>query len=292
MISRAHPVVSLLCAGLFCLLDASAWGGGIFVTGHDPDFHAFQGGNTAGAQHIITSALAFVTNNKPGSILLVTDLINPGAGYSDPRLGLTAAGLTFDVADNGSAGGSVKDLHTVNFSNYSAIVVASDFGGWLRQSELDILIARESQLFNYLNSGGGLVAFAESGPPSPGLLTHDAFGYLPFLVTSAQKNENEVGNTLTAFGAGLGLTNADVNGNASHNVFTATGGMNVVDNDSQGQILSLAFFGPIGPGGVAPEPSSLLLAIVGGVVLTPFLLRRRSLRVGGRDTVGVCRSSG
>jgi hypothetical protein len=268
-------------------------GGGIFVTGHDPDFHAFQGGNTTGAEHIITRALAFATNNHVGSILLVTDLNNPGSGYSDPRLGLTAAGLTFDVADNGSAGGSVKDLHTVNFSNYSAIVVASDFGGWLRQSELDILIARESQLFGYLNAGGGLVAFAESGPPTPGLLTHDAFGYLPFLVTSAQKNQNEVGNTVTPFGAGLGLTNTDLNGNASHNVFTATGGMNVVDNDAQGQILSLAFFGSIGPGGVVPEPSSLWLALVGAIILTPLILRRRLPRAGGRDKAeGMSEASG
>src|SRR5262249_50504347 len=199
----------------------------------------------------------------------------------------------FDVADNGAAGGSVLDLHTVNFSNYSAIVVASDFGGWLRQEELDILVTREAQLFNYLNAGGGLVAFAESGPPAPGLLTSGAFGYLPFLVTSAQKNQSEVGNTVTPFGTSIGLTDTDVNGNASHNVFTATGGMNIVDNDSQGQILSLAFFGPIGPSGVAPEPTTLCLALVGAITGTPLFLRRRSLRMSGRGKAeGMPLSSG
>src|SRR5262249_9174879 len=151
-----------------------------------------------------------------------------------------------------------------------------------RQEELDILVARDSQLFSYINAGGGLVAFAESGPPLPGLLLHNAFGYLPFLVTSAQKNQAEVGNTLTAFGASLGLTDAAINGNASHNVFTATGGMNIVDNDSQGQILSLAFSGRIGPGGVVPEPATMCLALVGAITGTPLFLRRESLRVRSR----------
>jgi hypothetical protein len=264
-----------LLAAVVCGLGVPARAGGIFVTGHDPDFHAFVGANTVGAQHIIQRALVFATNDNIGNILLVTDLHNPGSGYSDPRLGMTAAGITYDVADDGTAGGSVKDLHTVNFSNYSAIVVASDFGGWLRQSELDILIARSSQLMSYLNAGGGLVAFAESGPPLPGLITHGAFGYLPFLVTSAQKNQSEVGNTLTPFGLSLGLTDSDINGNASHNVFTATGGMNVVDNDSQGQILSLGFYGQIGPGGVVPEPSTLGMALVGAIGVAGALLRPR-----------------
>jgi hypothetical protein len=280
MLRSVPASVPLLCIALFCLPGASAWGqGGVFVTGHDPDFHAFLGGNTTGAQHIIQDAVSFVTNHHGGSILLVTDLHNPGGGYSDPRLGLTAAGLTFDVADDGSAGGTVKDLHTVNFSNYGAVIVASDFGGWLRQSELDILIARQSQIINYVNAGGGLVAFAESGPPAPGLLTHNAFGYLPFLVTSAQKNQNEVGNAVTPFGASLGLTNTDVNGNASHNVFTTSAGLNVVDVDSQKQILSLAFYGLISPTGPAvPEPGPLSLSLVGAVSATAVLLLRKSLR--------------
>jgi hypothetical protein len=280
MLRSVHAAVPLLCIALSCLPGASARGqGGVFVTGHDPDFHAFQGGNTTGAQHLIQDAVSFVTNHHGGNILLVTDLHNPGGGYSDPRLGLTAAGLTFDVADDGSAGGAVKDLHTVNFSNYGAVIVASDFGGWLRQSELDILIARESQIISYVNGGGGLVALAESGPPAPGLLTHDAFGFLPFLVTSAQKNESEVGNTVTPFGASLGLTDSDVNGNASHNVFTSASGLNIVDVDSQQQILSLAFYGLISPSGPAvPEPGPLSLSLVGAVGTTAVLLLRKSLR--------------
>ena len=277
MLSRIFQSAFVLLPVCVCVsgsVSASAQGG-IFVTGHDPDFHAVLGGNTLGAKHIIQDALQFTTHNNVGSILLVTDLHNPGSGYSDPRLGLTAAGYTYDVADNGAAGGGVKDLHTLNLSQYSAIVVASDFGGWLRQPELDILNARSNDLFAYINNGGGLVAFAESGPPNPGLLTHGAFGYLPFLVTSSQKNQDEVGNTVTPFGATLGLTNGDLNGNASHNVFTSTGGLNVVDYDSQQQILSLAYYGRIGSNGVVPEPGALALLTGAGFFGGSLLLRRR-----------------
>lgn len=185
---RGAMVASLMGAAIFLLSATSLHAeGGIFVTGHDPDFHAYQGSNTAGAQHIIQQALNFVTDGHSGKVLLVTSLINPGGGYSYLRLGLQAAGLSFDVADDGSAGGSVLNLHTVNLSAYSAIVVASDFGGWLRQSELNILLSRESDLLNYVNAGGGLIAFAESGPPLPGLLTSNAFGYLPFLVSALRR---------------------------------------------------------------------------------------------------------
>ena len=266
MSTRVGIFAWLLGAAVFLMSGSPVQAeGGIFVTGHDPDFHAFQGGNTVGAQHIIQDSLNFVTNGHLGKVLLVTSLINPGGGYSDPRLGLTAAGISFDVADDGSAGGSVKNLNTVNFSAYTAVVVASDFGGWLRQSELNILISRESALLNYVNGGGGLVAFAESGPPLPGLLTSNAFGYLPFLVSSAAKNQNEVGNTLTPFGLSLGLTVSDINGNASHNIFSKTGGLSIVDKDSSGDILSLAAYGTFSTGGLVPEPSTLSLALMGAL---------------------------
>ena len=193
---------------------------------------------------------------------------------------MAAAGYTFTVADDGMAGGSVLNLNTVNFSNYNAVVVASDYGGWLRQSELNILNARSNDILNYINGGGGLVALAESGSNQP---THNQFGFLPFLATAVQKNQSETGNTVTPFGASLGLTVNDINGNASHNIFTATGGMTVVDRDSSGAILSLGFFGNVAPGGVTPVPEAsttvsfgLLLCLgLGGLVVSA---RRRKAR--------------
>jgi hypothetical protein len=240
-----------LVAGVLAISPASAMAGGVFITGHDPDYHAFVGGNTAGAQHILQRAIDYVTFSKRNpKILLVTDLSNPGGDQSDSRLGLTAAGFTYDVADYGSGTPGVLDLHTVNFSNYDAIVIASDYGGWLHQRELDILNARKVELINYVNLGGGLVALAESGNRNGvgtdpnGTLT-GRFGFLPSVVSEIGDNQSEVGFTTTAAGQALGLTDADVNGNASHNIFANDAGMDVIDRDASGEIVSLATRNPI-----------------------------------------------
>jgi PEP-CTERM motif len=77
----------------------------------------------------------------------------------------------------------------------------------------------------------------------------------------------------------LGLTNADVNGNFSHNIFTATGGMNTVANNPNGAILSLDFSGQIGSGGVTPEPGTLLLFGTAIVIVALFSYWDRTRKV-------------
>jgi hypothetical protein len=49
---------------------------------------------------------------------------------------------------------------------------------------------------------------------------------------------------LTAAGLSLGLTNSDINGNFSHNIFTATGGMNIVDRMLQARSFPWISVGP------------------------------------------------
>ena len=215
--------------------------GGVFVTGHDPDFHAFLGANAPGAQHIIQRAIAAVTRAQANpSVLLVTDLRNPGSGSSDPRSGMTAAGFTYTVADFGSGAPGVLDLHTVVFANYDVVVVASDFGGWLHQDELDILNARSADLATYVSHGGGLVAFAESG--FSGLTSSGRFGFLPCL-NEINANAAESGFQLTPLGQAIGLVTTDVNGNAYHNVFSSPCGMDVVDFDPAGRPVTLTSVG-------------------------------------------------
>jgi hypothetical protein len=161
---------------------------------------------------------------------------------------MNAAGFSgYDVADDGTGGGAIKDLHTVNFSNYDVVVVASDYGGWLRQAELDILNARSSAIISFINGGGGLVAFAESGGASGSQTTHNRFGFLPFVVSSTPLSQSETANTLTPFGTSLGLVNNDINGNFSHNVFTKTGPLQIVDVDPTNEILSAAERGLVVP---------------------------------------------
>lgn len=70
-------------------------------------------------------------------------------------------------------------------------------------------------------------------------------------------NQGESGYTVTPFGASLGLTNSDINGNASHNIFLGTPlGLSVVDIDAQGNTMSLAGRPEFIP---APEPGTLIL---------------------------------
>jgi RHS repeat-associated protein len=236
--------------------------GGYFITGHDPDYHAHLGANAPGAQHIIQRAIAYVTYDKANPrILLVMDIRNPGGDQSDPRLGMNSAGFTaFDVADYGSGTAGVLNLNTVTFTNYDVVVVASDYGGWLRQEELDVLNARSVDLMSFVNGGGGVVAFNESGNRGGGYpgTSHNRYGFLPFVVSEIGLHQDETGVTLMPLGVLMGLTNEDVRGNASHSVFRANGGMDVVDVDRNGNILSLVSRGQnITPGGVGNNPPTV-----------------------------------
>lgn len=254
--------------------------GSIFLTGHDPDFHAFVGGNAAGAQHINQAAIGYVTDPAfnpftSGGItkfLFVESSIAPPPGHVDGENGIVASGYTagtdFDRVDASGLNAALNLLGT----SYNAVVIASDFGGILTQAELDILNARSADIIKFLNSGGGLYAMAESDSGAGLTPAGGFFDFLPFIVSSAQLNQSEVGYTVTPFGTSLGLTNSDVNGNASHNIFNSASGMNIVDMDASGHILSLAVRSQISSGGVVPEPASIFLTSLG---LAALLLRRR-----------------
>ncbi|MES2570680.1 MAG: Ig-like domain-containing protein, partial [Verrucomicrobiota bacterium] len=186
--------------------------GGVFVTGHDPDFHAVAiGENMLGAQHLLQRSIAYVSFDRVNPrILLVTGVTSPGAGFSDPRRGMVGSGfIDFDVADFGSGSSGILDLHTVNWSNYDVIVVASDYGGWLTQAELDVLNQRADTLLDFINGGGGMVVLSESDHH----LSHGQLGFLPFLVTGESLGQHEASITLTAAGEAMGLVGTDINGN-------------------------------------------------------------------------------
>jgi hypothetical protein len=251
---------------------AGATPGGVFITGHDPDFHALAG-NTTGARNIIRRAVEFVTSGNPSpSMLVVSSRIPVPGGHLDSVAGMTVTGYSgFAIA--AAPGQGVLDLNTVDFSAYDVIVVVSDFGGLLRKAELDILNARSADLIDFVNDGGGLVALAESNGGAhltPGGAHYD---FLPFLASETPIDQAELNNTVTPFGASLGLTNTDVNGNFSHNVFTAAGGFEIVDRDSQGRILSLAIRGvQVCQGGVPSISVDDVSGLEGASgALTPFV---------------------
>ncbi len=291
---RISAAMFVLITGVFALPSAHAdVVGSVFLTGHDPDFHAVAG-NTIGAQHIIQDAIkfimdpgfnAFVAGGNQHFLFVECQTCGVPGGHIDGVAGITASlggfpvGTTFET--HGATTGLAAELALLG-TKYSGIVIGSDFGGLLSQAELDLLDADSAGIISFLNSGGGLFAMAETSAADGGLATHGYFGYLPFVVSSSPFNEAENGNTLTPFGTSLGLVNSDINGNFSHNVFTSTGGLNIVDHDAGGEILSLAGRGNVTPGGVGtiPEPSSILLlgsiaVCLGASLRKPGLKRAR-----------------
>jgi hypothetical protein len=243
-------ILLLLC---FSVTDAQIPSrGSVFITGHDPDFHATElRRNPIGARNILRIGLAFVLSGSDKPFLVLQTNGFGGVpkipqGHADPIRGLIAAGFMpgSDFVQTDIPGFLAADL-----GDFGAIFVPSDFGGLLTQQELDALISRRDEIIAYVNRGGGLMALAESSDGASNI-TRDFFGFLPFVVRSNPKTQSEAGNTLTDFGRSLGLTKSDINGNFSHTVFPNVGGMNVVDFDRNGDILSAAFRGQIDTSGV------------------------------------------
>ena len=268
---------ALVCSALLFANLSPAQANGIFIC-QDHDYHANRPYyNPTGAQRIIQKAIRYLTDNLANPrILLVTDLRDPMAAVptdhpfwvfwrtvysSDPRDGMTISGYpTFDVGTAMSAyppgfvfPPNAVELQTVNFGAYDVVVVASDFGGWLRQDELDILNGRGASLISFVNNGGSLVVMVESGtrpttipPPELGYVppfwwgpwypadpgaTHNRYGFLPFSIGPVITDHREdLGMTLAAAGAAMGLTFADITKNFFHTYFTSPGSLDVVDS--------------------------------------------------------------
>jgi len=274
-VSRTNVAVSFTLLLLLFFGVANAWAGSIFITGHDPTWHSHFGGNAAGARNLALTGIEYARDGSVLPFLFIesNDSVPSGNAYTKPFL---TSDLGYSVTDfvamDASQLSALPDFRTA-LNSYSAIVVASDHGGMLSADELAFLNGHALDVIDYINAGGGLYAEAESN--ATGMIGNTPrFGFLPFIVSSTDFQSPETGNTVTAFGASLGLTNSDVNGNFSHNYFASTGGMNAVDlfNGDPSKPLSLAYKGAITPGGV-PEPASLTLLALG---LAAIAVRGRS----------------
>lgn len=247
--------------------------GPIFLTGHDPDFHTQSGAGQTLLQKGLDFATGGQTSDSTKKFLWVESRIPTPSGHLTGEVSLGILGLTLGTHYDRANG---AEFASVNLSNYEAIGIASSFGGKLSRSELDALIARSADIASFINAGGGLFASSECYPCGANLLAGttapDLFGFLPVNVTSIGA---AAPFTVTAYGASLGLTNADMN-DPTHNSFGLVGGLNIVDTDAQGNATTLAGNVTVGSGGFnpVPEPASLGLMGLGLAALT--WLRRRT----------------
>lgn len=277
----SRRLLSVTAAIAALALAGTAQAGAVFLTGHDPDFHAQD---EIGGVHELQVALNFVTsgtyNGGVQKFLFVESNRAVTTGHRVGKLGLTLGlglteGVNFDQVDAAGLAG-------VNFANYSAIVVASDFGGMLTSDEIDGLNARKTDIATYVNGGGGLAAFAECGVGFGSCnsdlvnINTQLFGFVPVFASAV--------NTappyhVTAYGASLGLTNADVDECCTHNSFADAAGLNIVDLDSNGVPTTLAGIVRITDGGFmpgVPEPGAWALMILGFGATGAVLRRRRT----------------
>jgi choice-of-anchor A domain-containing protein len=216
-----------------------ATSGPIFLTGHDPDFHAQD---DAGARRLLTKAVVYVRSGSTLPLLWVESRISPPSGHPVGKLGLQAIGLvegtSFVHMNAAQLAAQTPAWWQTLATRYSAIGVASDFGALLTQAELDQLNAHREDITHFVNSGRGLMALSEGGGGA-GLTQHDRFQFLPIQVASTGNASPPY--TVTPYGQSeFALIDSDVN-SPSHCHFNQNFGLNVVTRSAPtGQIMTLA----------------------------------------------------
>lgn len=280
---KAMTSVLIFAASSMGFAAVSAQAGPIFITGHDPDFHAQV---EAAAVPLLQTGLSYVTggtfdDGAATKFLWVESNLAATSGHLVGANSLTLLGLVQGINyDRVDAAG----FALANLSNYTAIAIASTFGGMLTQAEIYALIARNTEIAAFVNAGGGLFASSECGI---GFTSCDAsnvsdnaslFGFLPGVSATAVSTSPPY--SITPFGTLIGAPYALSNVNLqspTHNSFAFVSGLTPVDLDAQGNPTTLAGDVRINNGGFTPvpEPSTLALIAMAFLSLFGFAVTRR-----------------
>ena len=259
------------------MVGGSASAGRLFLSGHDPDFHGMT--QQSGANELAL-ALNYVTNGTytgtaqrflwVESYYRHTDYPGHRRGYhSLETLGLTTANMEW--LDG-------TDFMSADLSQFSAIVIASSFGGLLSDTEIQALSARRTDVANFVNRGGGLAAFAECGfgfyncDTATILPTTQLYGFLPGITSISTLPDY----TVTQAGLDFGLDPLDVNDCCSHNSFLPVRHLTALDYDANGHPTTLIGDIRINDGFLSvPEPATWAMMILGFGGAGAMLRRQR-----------------
>lgn len=295
LITTGRALIAAFAAAVIGAWSASASAGAIFITGHDPDFHA-QTSAEPGAQNLLRIGLNYARNgngtvtSNPAALPILwieSDPAEDGGIPTGHRFGLNglrnigyrAIGEASPAPEGRYVFRDADELTeafwaTVTPANFSAIGVASTFGGILRQAELDNLNAHAANIAAFFNAGGGVFAAAEG---SEGANLAPLGGYFQWIpVTAGSATSAAPPYSVTPFGASLGLVDNDVS-SPSHSHFTSNGGLNVVSRDNLQRIMTLAGVATIDNGGFTPVPEPGTLALLGLGAAMLLARRRRCL---------------
>jgi len=269
--------VSALAVATFAVAVAASpaiatTGGNIFLTGHDPDYHAYWE-DSASAFAALTSEVNFVQN---GSTLPLLVFDNNDLELSNVLTTLGIAHVTVDPS--GSLSDSLFDT-----SIYSAFAVASDqsCGGCdLSASDVANIATHSSAIDAFFNGGGGILGLAAAQDPN-------GYAYLPEAAANAGGFPPSFGFVETPAGTANGLVAE--NGDATHNYFPTpgTGGLSSayqVAETNSGNVESVfvknGSISCVGPTctitGAVPEPATWGMMLLGfGAIGSAFRRRKR-----------------
>lgn len=227
---REIRVTAVLLFGLLFLWTGVTWAGAgpLFLSGDDADDGGHCLGTACGSLY-------------PKALKAVYDKSTTGTGTTGTRIlaimssSSSAARTALDNWNSTANGGpgapitfvtatTTPSISTVIFSNYKMIYVPSgsnNTSGGITQTQLNALNLRKTDIQNFVNAGGGVLALTEQG-----LTNAYAWFPVPVPLTFSAINDTNIDPTADMVVAlpGVGTTNANMDHCCYHTMFTGLQG--------------------------------------------------------------------